>query len=66
MNMLHLRDIISKGDKGGLISGDVIIFVSSFGSLFILIFKALNMITVSFSRRFSNTAALKDNASHWG
>ena len=64
MNMSHLRDIISKGDKGGLISGDVIIFVSSFGSLFILIFKALNMITVSFSRRFSNTAALKDNASH--
>ena len=64
MNMSHLRDIISKGDKGGLISGDVIIFVSSFGSLFILIFKSLNMITVSFSRRFSNTAALKDNASH--
>ena len=29
-------------------------------------FKVLNFITISFSRRFSNTAALKDNASHWG
>ena len=64
MNIGTIERYNLSGNKGGLISEYLIIFVSSFGSLFILYFKALNIITVSFSRRFSNTAALKDNASH--